>query len=411
MTKPSFGTRLTLLLASSLTVMATVTIAPALPEISSRFSARDPTGVWTRLLLTSPGLSIAISAIPAGWLVDRVGRQRPLIVACLVYAAAGSAGLWLESLPALLISRILLGFSVAVIMMAATALVADWFVGHERERFLGLQSASMAFGGVVFLTLGGLLAGWTWRAPFGIYLFGLAVLLLAVSTLHWSRPPAADSNVKISGQAEAPLRPDPVSDLVIYGLAGLVFLVLFQVHAQLPFLLDRLGIAPGPLTGLVLATTSLFGAAVALCYQTGKARLSFPGVMSFSFSWMAIGFVIIALAPSWPGVWVGAAVAGAGWGWTMPNLNVWLLAGVAPGGRGRALGWLMTSVFAGQFAAPLAAQPLIAARGVDAVFWAAAGILVLTAVALRSVPRWEPQPRASHRVEIATSEPRTRYER
>jgi MFS family permease len=411
MTRPSFGTRLTLLLASSLTVMATVTIAPALPEISSRFSARDPSGFWTRLLLTSPGLSIAIAAIPAGWLVDRVGRQRPLIAACLVYAAAGSAGLWLQSLPALLISRILLGFSVAVIMMAATALVADWFIGPERERFLGLQSASMAFGGVVFLTLGGLLAGWTWRAPFALYLFGLAVLLLAVSTLRWSRRSGSGSDVEIGRQSEAPLRPDPVSDLIIYGLAALVFLVLFQVHAQLPFLLDRLGIARGPLTGMVLATTSLFGAAVALSYETGKARLSFPGVMSFSFSWMAIGFVIIALAPSWPGVWVGAAVAGAGWGWTMPNLNVWLLAGVAPEGRGRALGWLMSSVFLGQFAAPLAAQPLIAARGIDAVFWAAAGILVLAAVALRRVPRWQPRPRASHRGGMATSEPGTHEER
>jgi MFS family permease len=241
-------------------------------------------------------------------------------------------------------------------------------------------------------------------------LFGLAVLLLAVSTLHWSRPSTAGSDVEISRHSQAPLRPDPVSDLVIFGLAALVFLVLFQVHAQLPFLLDRLGIARGPLTGMVLATTSLFGAAVALSYETGKARLSFPGVMSFSFSWMAIGFVIIALAPSWPGVWVGAAVVGAGWGWTMPNLNVWLLAGVAPGGRGRALGWLMSSVFIGQFVAPLPAQPLIAAGGSEAVFWAAAGILVMAAVALRRVPRWQPQAQASDQGDFATSESRTHDE-
>jgi MFS family permease len=386
-TRPSFVARLTILLASSLTVMATVAIAPALPEISARFSARDPTGFWTRLVLTSPGLSIAISAIPAGWLVDRVGRQRPLIVGCLVYAAAGSAGLWVESLGALLLSRILLGFSVAVIMMAATALVADWFIGHERERFLGLQSASMAFGGVVFLTLGGLLTGWSWRAPFATYLFSLAVLLLAVATLHWTRPSTADPDLEMGPMSEAPLRPDPAPDMLIYGLAALVFLALFQVHAQLPFLLQRLALAPGPLTGMVLATMPLFGGMVALSYGAARARLSFPGVMTLSFSWMAIGFVIIALAPSWPAVWVGVAVAGAGWGWTMPNLNTWLLAGVAPGGRGRALGLLTSSVFVGQFAAPLAAQPLIAASGIDAVFWATAGILVLAAAALQRVPR------------------------
>jgi MFS family permease len=221
--------------------------------------------------------------------------------------------------------------------------------------------------------------------------------VLAVSTLHWSRPAMAGSDVAIGRAYEAPLRPDPVSDLLIYGLAALVFLALFQLHAQLPFLLERLARAPGPLAGMVLATTSLFGATVALSYGIGKARLSFPGVMSVSFSWMAIGFVIIALAPSWPAVWVGAAVAGAGWGWTMPNLNVWLLAGVAPGRRGRALGWLMSSVFAGQFLAPIAAQPLMAARGINAVFWAAAGILVLAALALRRVPRWQPQP--EHRTE------------
>jgi MFS family permease len=171
----------------------------------------------------------------------------------------------------------------------------------------------MAFGGVVFLMLGGVLTGWTWRAPFAI------------------------------------------------------------------------------------------GGMVALPYGAARARLSFPGVMSLSFSWMATGFVIIALAPSWPGVWFGAAVAGAGWGWTMPNLNTWLLAGVAPGGRGQALGLLTSSVFVGQFAAPLAAQPLIAASGIDAVFWATAGVLVLVAVALRRVPRRQPEPGVSTELDIDAS--------
>lgn len=51
-----------------------------------------------------------------------------------------------------------MGLSVAGIMTTATTLIADYYTGSVRARFLGLQSASMALGGVVFLSVGGFLA-------------------------------------------------------------------------------------------------------------------------------------------------------------------------------------------------------------------------------------------------------------
>ncbi|MEM6611059.1 MAG: hypothetical protein AAF652_02180 [Cyanobacteria bacterium P01_C01_bin.72] len=56
-----------------------------------------------------------------------------------------------------MISRALLGLSVAGIMTGVTTIIADYYVGQKRANFMGLQAAFMGLGGVVFLSVGGLL--------------------------------------------------------------------------------------------------------------------------------------------------------------------------------------------------------------------------------------------------------------
>lgn len=98
----------------------------------------------------------------------------------LLYALAGSSGLYAPTLGTLLLGRVLLGLAVGATMTAGSALVADLFAGQERARFLGLQSAFTSLGGVIFLPLGGLLAGIGWRLPFAVYLAALLLVPLAL---------------------------------------------------------------------------------------------------------------------------------------------------------------------------------------------------------------------------------------
>lgn len=370
-----FVTRLTLLLVASLTVMSGATIAPALPTMADHFAAAEDAAFWSRLVLTGPALSIALTASLAGRLIDRVGRLRPLLWGLALYAAAGSAGLWIDTLPALVASRVVLGLAVAVLMTAATTLIGDYMEGAERERFMGRQAAFMGYGGVVFLTLGGVLAAWHWRAPFLVYLVSLALLPAAWRGL-WEPPPHDPA----AAAEEARRTRHPLPPLVLYGMAALTFLAFYQVPTQLPFLLDRLGTPDPEVAGVVVATMNLFAASTSMLYGRVKARLSHPAIAGLGFGFLAAGFVVIALAPAAPVLgtvtaWVGTAVAGLGLGLSMPNIAIWLMSSVPARLRGRAMGGQTAGVFVGQFAAPLLAQPLVAAWGAPAAYWGAVAVL------------------------------------
>ena len=77
--------------------------------------------------------------------------------ALVVYAFVGTAPLWLPSLQLIVASRVLLGLTEAAIMTCCTTLLADYFHGSQRERYLGLQ--------VVFTTVAATLPYWVQGKP------------------------------------------------------------------------------------------------------------------------------------------------------------------------------------------------------------------------------------------------------
>jgi MFS family permease len=380
---------LTLLLASSLTVMAGAIIAPSLPLIREHF--RDLAGVdlRVRLVLTMPALFIVAGAPVAGWLADRRGRRGVLLGAILGYAVAGSAGAFLPSLDAILLSRALLGIAVAGIMTAVTALLADYFGGEDRARVMGMQAAFMGLGGVVFTALGGVLAGLDWRGPFLVYLLALGIFPLALAVL-WEPPRDGTRNRTPESDGGERVPPSlPVIRVLapVYAVSFLLQLSFYTIPVQLPFRLSEVAGAGPIVAGLAIGTTSLFFSLSSIL----SARLnrgSLPGtIIVRGFVIAAIGFSGIALAGGPAGIFPALAVVGAGSGLVLPAMSVWLTTEVPAHLRGRALGGMTTAVFLGQFVSPLATQPLLRGWGSGAMYGTVAGTLavvaLVTTVALR----------------------------
>ena len=370
-----FG-QITLLLASTLTVMAGATIAPGLPAMQAAFAAEENADFLVRLVLTLPALFIVLGAPLAGFLIDRFGRKRLLLFSAILYAAAGSSGFFLNSLMLILIGRALLGFAVAGIMTSVTTLIADYFTGEDRARLLGLQASFMALGGVLFLLFGGLLADSSWRYPFLIYLFPLLLLPFIVFTLF---EPARQNKEP----ADAPnifdfLRSHPALT-IIFALAFLGMTTFFMIPVQLPFHLQSISDASGTQSGIVIAASNLFSALVALQYKRFRRRLNFVQIFAVAFALMAAGFAVIGLADNYWLVLMGSAICGLGIGFLLPNSTSWLTAIVPETLRGRAVGGLTMAVFLGQFVSPLYSQPLGTAVGVGNSFLMIAAVLLLIA--------------------------------
>jgi MFS family permease len=341
---------LVLLLASCLSVLGAVLLAPVLPRIQDAFADTPGVNALTPMVLTVPALVIGLTATFAGRVVDRLGRKRLLVGALVVYAVVGTAPLWLPSLPLVVASRVLVGLTEAAIMTCCTTLLADYFHGAERERYFGLQTVYTTVAATVFLGVGGLLGSWGWRTPFWLYAVSLPLAVVAARVI-WQ--PAQ--------HAREQLPPMPWRGLLVpVGVTlagGLVFYVLI---VELSYVLDGIGVTSTATIGLVGAIGSLATAVAAYLFAR-VARLGPAVTVPAAFALSGLGILGLALAPSVPVVVLGAVVAGLGNGLLLPALLTWALGNLTFEQRGRGTGVWTSALFIGQFFCPLAILALAGA--------------------------------------------------
>lgn len=333
----------TVLVGSSLTVMAGATIAPSLPAIAEHFSYMDGAADWARRIMTVPGMFIVLGAPLAGIVIDRVGPKPVFFLGVILYALAGTSGLWVDSMTGLLIGRAGLGMAVGLIMPSCTTLIGSLFQGPDRARMLGVQAAFMGFGGVVFLTMGGLLAELGWRGPFGAYFVALIVLPgVLMLPAHQRRPAGQQIGIHF-----------PWRILIGVYMAGLVSMLCFYVvPTQLPFLLSERGIGTPLLVGVTIAAVNLTSAMVSMNYRRLRGGHSGLLMLGIGFAAMGLGLAVTALLQPYGTMLGGLSISGLGMGLMMPTLGLMVLSVAPEEMRGRATGLLTTFIFIGQFMSP-----------------------------------------------------------
>ena len=384
----------TLLVTSTLTVMSGATISPSLPAIQAYFSDVPNADFWVRLVLTMPALFIVIGAPIAGILTDSWGRKGLLTLSIALYGLAGASGFVLDTLWALLVGRAFLGLAVAGIMTTVTTLFTDYYRGDERAKLLGLQATFMSLGGVLFLTLGGVLADLSWRFPFLIYLFAFLLLPFMIFVLYEPE--------RQTQQDGAPLGSLPWRLLsIIYGVALIMQVVFYTVPVQLPFYLEQLLSASATQSGLAIAAVTVFSAVASTFYGRFKKRFGFVVILVVSLAVMGAGFAIIGIGSGYLVITLGLALGGVGLGLMMPNLNTWLSERVPDHSKGRALGGLTLFFFLGQFLSPIATQPLANEVGL-ALMYVIAGTTLVVLAALFALLR-QPVMRVARAAEGSSS--------
>lgn len=387
---PGRLTTISVLLMAAMTIMANATIAPSLPGLKAHFSHVEGIDTLAGLVLTLPSLSVLLTAGLWGWMADRLDRQKLLAVSALAYGIGGASGLFAETLPQLLLGRALLGIGVAGTMTLAMAWAADLWQGPARARFMGLQGASMSFGGIVVMVGGGALALAHWRGAFGVYLLALPIAMLALAQLApHARRLRAGAAERRAVHAAAPAEPFPWAIFAFVGALSFLFMAVFYVMpTRMPFLLEERGVSNTLVVGAAMAAMMLASLPGALLYGYIRRYVSAMAVFAGCFLVMGAGMLVISLAEGLGGTVLGILIMGMGMGPSMPNFSTYFMAHVPPSQRGRASGLMTTAFFAGQFAAPVVSAPLVSAFGLSGAFEALAAALaaigvILTVAALR----------------------------
>jgi EmrB/QacA subfamily drug resistance transporter len=298
---------LILLCAADLLVMLDgMVVTVALPAIERDLGTGHADLQW---VVTAYTLSLGAFLLVGGRAGDLYGRRRTLVVGLSLFALASLAAGLAPSVGPLLAARAVQGAGAALAVPAALALLtATYRQERERQRALGVLSATLDVGMVAGLVLGGVLTaslGWPW-CFFIVVPFGLAAAALAPAVLEESRDEHALPRLDLAGAALAA------------GAAGMLVFALVRLEqdarAAMPFLAGGISLlvlfviverrAQAPLLRLaILRHRPLLGANLAMAANAGGftgmtflATLYLQQVLGFDAMQAGIAFLPLALS-------------------------------------------------------------------------------------------------------------------
>jgi len=347
---------LVLLLGSTLAILTSIALSPALPNMLKTFQNIDNAEILVKLVLTLPSLFILIGAPVAGILLDKWGRKPVLIISLILYGVSGVSGYFFDSLMAILISRAFLGMATGGIMSGFSTLIGDYFSGEKLNKFVGLQGAYMGVGGMIYSIVGGYLVDSNWRYVFFLHLIAVFILL---GVLFAIREPKREIRREEDTIEEKNLDYPKKAIMGIYFLTIIGSIGYYIIPVFLPFFLNQFSDVSSAQVGQFLSIPTITSLIIAINYQKIKSKVSFAGLMAICFLVMGITFLLYGSALSLVTVAIGQLVAGIGLGLMYPTLNIWVLSLSPVSMRGRLMGGLTTAIFLGQFLTPIAVQPLV----------------------------------------------------
>jgi MFS family permease len=356
---------------------------PLVPEIREEFGfSLDQAG----LLATGFTLGLALTGVPAGYLLDRMSRKTIVIVSVVVYSAGTIAIPLAAGFLDMAVYRLISGVGEGVQATAIYAIIGAYYF-HRRALAAGF--IGVAFGLGVFLGpvigQGMAAASDSWRTPFYVYgAAGLVVALILLVTV-----PRAMSEA-VAGRSDAPDAADydhvpanpynrnSLAFAITSAVSGLVFYGFLGLYPT--FLREQLAFAPGQ--AALAASLVGFGAMMALPVGWLADRVDQRILLAVGFVGTAVSTLLAyTVATGAAAQYVLAFLIGTfASGVLFTNCTTVLQRSVRPEHVGRGAGLFILTYYVAA-----AVSGLIFARLVAGIGWQGAGLVQLTLLPLLGI--------------------------
>ncbi|MBB3000733.1 MFS family permease [Paraburkholderia tropica] len=342
--------------------LAPTVIGPVLPAMQQHFANVPGIETLVPVVVTMPMFVLGALAMVIGAVSDKIGRKRVLVGALVLYAIAGTAPLYLDSIQAILASRALVGLAEAAAMTVSTSFIGDYFTGAKRDRYAALQVTVASTSAFVFNLMGGVLGAYGWRAPFVAYALPLLLAPL-VQIFIWDTQGGRDLREAHAHAAdETTFRPWLLAliCLAAFGV-GMVFMV---VPVHLSFMLVQLGVHSTGAIGFAYAMNSVGIIAGTLGFGWFIAS-RFSVLQQFVLGTIVcgLGFACMGTAHDQTVLTLGGAINGVGCGIVLPALVSWGLRSLPFSRRGFGTGAFTAAQFIGYFCSPIVVMAMVMHSG------------------------------------------------
>ena len=370
---------ITIVVAGFLPIFAIVSMFPAMPSIMRHFGDNPQARDLVPLMVSAPGLTIAILAPFMGIVIDRFGRIKLLTWATLLYGFAGTAPFFLEDLYAVFASRLLLGVAEAVILTAVNTLIGDYWEDTGRRDWLLLQGlAGPALAAGVIL-IAGPATEVRWNGVFLVYAVAFPVFFAVRAFLF---EPGAQTAPAVTAVADNRDTPFPTADVVLVGAVTLLASALYYVFiisGGLAF--NEVGVTEPSRISELTALPAMFILVGAVIFRL-ISHWSNAMQLGMFFLVIGIGLAGIGLAENWQTLVLFLVLQQTGAGMAVTTLIAWAQTKFPYQHRGRGMGVWTACFFFGQFSSPWLVARVESQLGTTQDAFTVAGMLALAAAVI-----------------------------
>ena len=357
------------------------------------------------LLFAALGASRIISAPLTGFLTDRVGRK-PLAVGGAALRGAASFGvLYIDNYAAFFVLELIGNTGVSMWQTTSQVVIADMSTPENRGRAVAMRNSSLRLGQLIGPGLGGLIAV-TWGLPQVFVVNGVSKFMVMFITLYMigeTRPTRTPKPATERTSLRADLLPIVFSRAFIaLGLTTIAAALIGQTIVQVMFPIAS-KVEGGLIESEIGFLISIAGVITLLCSfpngmlvdRFGRKMSLVPGLLI-----AAVAAVLLSMMDDFSGALLGMAVLGVAIAMTMGSTQAFAMDLAPEDKRGAFIGvWAAFQSF-GSGMGPLATGAVAEVWGFGTAFIAAAGFLVVAALAMAL---FGPETRQRRRREVGTS--------
>jgi MFS family permease len=234
-------------------------------------------------------------------------------------------------------------------MTCCTTLIADYWSGEERSKYVNRQVVTIGIVGSIFFVIGGAAGESSWRTPFYLYLLPLLLLPFLVKYL-WEPARRVEIQSETSAFSTGEIW---IAVLLSYLMVFMGMVAAFVVPVMAPGILVALGITSTAMIGLCTGIGLLATLVGSIAWPATRNRLGIAGTNAWMMILIAVGLLLLTRATSFQAVVIAVIIHGLGVGYLVPNLMLPLLMKLPARFRARGVGGFTSCLYLGQFASPL----------------------------------------------------------
>lgn len=331
----------------SISLSAGVSLVPVLSNIAFVFPDKKE---YIQFLITLPSLFMMFSSLLTNKILRKSSLKFVSLISIIMITFAGISPFWINNFDYLLFTRVIMGLGLGLFNTVIGSLPAIYFNDSKiRDSAIGIQSAFICVGGILFNILSGLLAKYNWKYVFLVQLINVIPLIAVIFIM----PNLSQNSVSYTARGNLAVK----NAIPVIIISFLTITITCTYPLNLSIFVEKQLIGSSQFVALLTSINSVIGFFIGLVF--GKVYAKIKGnVLTLGLILSATALMIVSFSTNYPILLLGNIFFGVGTSFISPSLYSMLYDRVNPEDIVSSVALLGISSNVSQFVSPFIINPV-----------------------------------------------------